>query len=202
MKGVPKVSAWAFSAILYLGGCPGPQQGKFTPERIRQAVHELGGNPNVSSAAYQYLYRAGKKAVPELLAVVDSNDLDQAYFAIHILDWIGDQSVVPSLFRVSERVRGVEINARNWAPKGAIGNGLAAREVIVHILEPKTREWDRALGEVSPDSPYFAITIEYHRRINERYEVLRKRLVREGPRPSTTAGSRQGCALGRTLSLD
>ena len=190
MKGLLWVCAWAFSAILHLGGCQGPQAGEFAPDRIRQAVQQLGGNPNVSHQAVLYLDRAGRRAVPDLAGVVDSKNLDQACCAIMLLDWNGDESALPSLFRVSERVRGVKTDANTWKHEAPVENGLAAREAIVHILEPETRDWERALGVVSPDSPYFAITVEYHRRINERYEVLRKRLVREGPRLSTTGVGR------------
>jgi hypothetical protein len=120
--------------------------------------------------ATRALDKIGKAAVPKLNAALVVANPDGIASIMAVLDGIGDTRSIPALTAIIDRHPAAEYSKEQVSARGEGICSVLARETVVHILNPDSRNWPGA-GEASPpdDVEAFAKRVAYERRITRWY---------------------------------
>jgi len=188
------------AALVFLAGCQAsrPEGGN---------AHELGAVPAPASVAAdaqllrqrdfdayvgaaRRLRQAGRSAIPAVAALLGDANPSTVLGAISVLDDIGDRDAVPWLLRVVGRAPGAEFSAATSAAASSEGLAVYAKEAIVHIVNPASRQWFGADVGAPPGSEAFAVRQQYFRRVGDFFDGWQeglgdRRVTTISPHPAT-----------------
>lgn len=118
------------------------------PEVIPGLIEVLGyNNPAVAQVAMGGLLRAGRRAVPELLARLDGYNYGARAYAVRVLAQMGDPQALPVLQEAAQSdfapsVRRAALRGLGRITWSDLAQPQVAQAEVMHILEAVSRDGD------------------------------------------------------------
>jgi hypothetical protein len=178
------------AALVCLGGCQAPRPARSgspeqgagpAPVSVAADVRLLRGSDfDAYVGAARRLRQAGRSAIPAVAGLLGDANPPTVLGAITVLDDIGDRDAVPWLLKVVDRAPGAEFSAATSAATSNEGLAIYAKEAIVHIVNPVSRQWFGADVGAPPGSEAFTVRQQYFRRVGDFFDGWRVGLREKG----------------------